>query len=94
MLDPDDINVRAATFGRIVEDFTSSPVGSYLIERAARQSLQATEELKKVDAANADEVRSLQLKARVADNVIEWLEDAIRSGHSALEQLKEEEYGG
>lgn len=94
MLDPDDINVRAATFGRIVEDFKCSPIGSYIIERAERQSMQATEALKKVDASKGDEVRALQLKARVADNLIIWLEEAILVGHSALEQLREEEHGG
>lgn len=94
MLDPDDINVRAATFGRIVEDFKCSPVGSYMVERAERESLQAKESLKNVDASKSDDVRALQLKARVADRVIEWLEEAILVGHSALEQLKEEEYGG
>lgn len=94
MLDPEDVNVRAATFGRIVEDFQSSPVGSYLIERAERESLQATEALKKVDASKMDDVRAIQLKARVADSIIIWLAEAILVGHSALEQLKEEENGG
>ena len=93
MLNPEDINVRAATFGRMVEDFKSSPIGAYLVEKAERQSLAATEELKKVNAANSDDVRELQLKARVADSIIYWLEEAILKGYSALEQLKEEEYG-
>lgn len=94
ILDPEDVNVRAATLGRIVEDFKSSPVGSYIVERAIRQGMAASEKLKHVDAANVDQVRTLQLEARVADSIITWLEEAIRVGHSALDQLREDEYAG
>ncbi len=93
MLDPDDINVRAATFGRIVEDFKSSPVGAFLLEKAHRQMIQARSSLVTADASDADLIRRIQLEARVAESIITWIEEAISQGHSALEQLIEEENG-
>lgn len=94
MLDPDDVNVRAATFGRIVEDFLSSPVGSFLYEKAQRDRDRALNELKTVDAAKCDDVRAIQLKVRVADCILTWLSEAILNGRSALDQLKEEDHFG
>ncbi len=89
-LDPDDPKVRWATFGKQVEYFLQSDIGSYLVKRAKQDSDEAIEELKKVDAFDGQKVASLQLKARVADAVIVWLGDAIAAGESATEQLKED----
>lgn len=89
-LNPDDVNVRAATFGRIVEDFKSSPVGRYLIDRAEIQLSKSLDGLKDVDASDEGAVRKLQLDARVAYTIIEWLGNAIFEGRSALDQLRED----
>lgn len=89
-LDPDDPKVRWATFGKQVEYFLQSDIGSYLVKRAKQEGDEAMEELKKVDAFDGQKVASLQLKARVADAVIVWLGDAIAAGESATEQLKED----
>ena len=89
-LDPDDPKVRWATFGKQVEYFLQSDIGSYLVKRAKQDGDEAIEELKKVDAFDGQKVASLQLKARVADAVIVWLGDAIAAGESATEQLKED----
>lgn len=89
-LDPDDPKVRWATFGKQVEFFLQSDIGSYLVKRAKEEGDEALEELKKVDAFDGNKVSTLQLKARVADAVIVWLGDAIAAGESATEQLKQE----
>lgn len=89
-LDPDDPKVRWATFGKQVEYFLQSDIGSYLVKRAKQDGDEAIEELKKVDAFDGQKVAALQLKARVADAVIVWLGDAIAAGESATEQLKED----
>lgn len=88
-LDPDDPKVRWAMFGKQVELFLQSDIGSYLVKRAKQEGDAAMEELKQVDAFDGKAVASLQLKARVADAVIVWLGDAIAAGESAVEQLKE-----
>lgn len=89
-LDPEDPKVRWATFGKQVEFFLQSDIGSYLVKRAKQEGDEALEELKKVDAFDGNKVSTLQLKARVADAVIVWLGDAIAAGESATEQLKQE----
>lgn len=93
-LDPDDPKVRWATFGRQVEYFLQSDIGSYLVKRAKQESDEAVEELKKVDSFDGAKVAACQLKARVADAVIVWLGDAIAAGESATEQLKQENFDG
>lgn len=87
-LDPEDPKVRWATFGKQVEYFLQSDVGSYLVKRAKQECDEAVEKLKDVDAFDGKAVAALQLKARVADAVIVWLGDAIAAGESAIEQLK------
>lgn len=94
MLNPDDINVRAATFGRMVEDFKSGPVGAFLMERAYQQVAEAKQLLVNADASDADTIRKIQLEARVGEAFITWIEEAIALGRSALEQLIEEENSG
>lgn len=90
MLDPDDPKVRSATFGKQVEFFLQTDIGSYLVQRAKHESDEALEDLKNVDAFDGKAVAALQLKARVADAVIVWLGDAIAAGESAVEQIKSE----
>ena len=93
-LDPEDPKVRWAMFGKQVEYFLQSDVGSYLVKRAKEQGDEALEELKNVDAFDGNKVALSQLKARVADAVIVWLGDAIAAGESATEQLKQEGHDG
>lgn len=93
-LDLQDPKVQWATFGKQVEYFLQSDVGSYLVKRAKQEGDEALEELKKVDAFDGNKVAACQLKARVADAVIVWLGDAIAAGESATEQLKQESHDG
>ena len=44
-LDPNDPTVRQAVFGRQVEDFLSTEIGQFLIQRAVTQEEEAIEEL-------------------------------------------------
>lgn len=90
MLDPDDPKVRWAQFGRQVQLFLESDIGVHLVERADEQAKSAAAALKTVDPTDTRAIVALQLKAQVADSIIEWLGDAIAAGESAIEQLKEE----
>lgn len=90
-LDPDSYLVRWATFGKQVEHFLQTDIGSYMVKRAKEESEEALEELKAVDPFDGPKVAACQMKVKVADAVITWLGDAIAAGESAIEQLKEDQ---
>ena len=95
-LDPDDPNVRAATFGREVELFLDTDIGRYLVACATRESDAAVEELKNCDPLDSARVVALQMRAKIRDSFIAWLGDAVATGDSAkaaLEQERAEERG-
>lgn len=91
-LDPDDPVVRSATLGKVVEDFMDGPIGKLIVDRAKEEELDAVTKLVKVDAEDPKEIRRLQNQALVAGKILEWLAEAVQSGHMALEKLKDE-YG-
>lgn len=82
--------MRWATFGKQVEHFLQTDIGSYMVKRAKSESDAALEQLKDVDPFDAPKVAACQFKVKVADAVITWLGDAIAAGESAVEQLKSE----
>lgn len=90
ILDPDDPNVRAATFGKIVEDFFAGPIGEYLIEQAERDLEEATQALKIVDAEDPKLIRKFQNDAHVASKILQWIADAVLKGHMAITNLQED----
>lgn len=90
MLDPQDPNVQSATFGRMVEDFFSSPIGEYFIEQAEKELEVAVEALKIVDAEDPKLIRKYQNDAHVASKLLAWIADAILKGHMAITNLQEE----
>lgn len=90
-LNPDDELVQWARFGKQVELFLKSDIGSYLAKRARDEKSTAVEELIKADPMDSRTVSKWQLQARVADSILEWLGNAIDAGHSAMEQIKAEQ---
>lgn len=93
MLDPDSPLVRDATFGKQVEQFIDSDIGTYLVKRAKDEVDAAVERLKVVNPVDIDLVRTYQNQVKVAESIMGWLGDAIASGHAAIETLKGEENG-
>jgi CII-binding regulator of phage lambda lysogenization HflD len=90
MLNPEDPLVRTAVFGKEVERFLHSDVGSYLLQRAKEQSDSNVEKLKTTPPTHWEAIMVLQMKINEADHIIDWLGDAIRAGLQATEQLKED----
>lgn len=90
MIEPNDPRWDWASFGRVVEDFLSGPIGSYLVRKADQQSVEAVAKLKIVSAEDSVTIRALQAEIQVADSVMQWLADAVHEGQMALEHLKEE----
>lgn len=91
MLDPDDPVVRAAVFGKQVEMFRDSDIGRYVVRKAERESDQAMSDLLSADPFDPAAVARHQHKAKVANAVVQWLEEAIEAGYSATEVIKEEQ---
>jgi hypothetical protein len=89
MIDPENPDVRRAVFGRKVELFLESDVGQYLEQCAAAEMEEAAEKLKSVNPEDPKAIRDLQFKIRVAESVVNWLADAIRSGQQAREIIEE-----
>lgn len=90
LLEEDNPLVRWGVFGRQVEHFLRSDIGTYLRQRAQDQHDEAVKALKKANPTDVAAIIDAQLKANVADAVLVWLGDAIAAGESAVEQLKQE----
>lgn len=90
-LDPNNVNVKDAVFGKEVEDFLHSPIGDFLIQHAEREGESALAMLKKIDAAKTEEIRKLQNIVQRAENFVVWLGDAVTAGHQAIRVLDGEE---
>ncbi len=93
-LNSSDPVVEAAVFGKQVEDFLDSPIGSYLLHCVKDEIDSATSdlvrELKKSQPADQAMIAKVQHRIRVAESVRGWLGYAVEAGLVALEQLKEE----
>jgi hypothetical protein len=91
MIDMSDERVSVAQFGKQVEMFLETDIGRYLVSRAKEDIDQAVEEMKRTNPHDVKLMLTVQNRVHVAETVLSWLGDAIRSGHSSLESLKEEE---
>lgn len=89
MIDPESPDLRRAVFGRQVEMFLESDIGVYLVQCAQTEINEATEKLVRVDPEDPKAIRDLQHKIRVAESVVGWLADAVRSGTQAREAIEE-----
>ena len=72
-----------------VKDFISKNVaGQILMKRATTELMSARSDLERVNPEDTAEIVKLQIRAKSARNVINWLGEAILSGNEAEEQLK------
>jgi hypothetical protein len=82
-----------ALLGKLMDEFTRSDVGSYMIRRANLDIEDAYEELKKVDPHDFSSVQKAQNKVYRAESIKDWMKQAIQAGTNAkdiLEQRSEE----
>jgi hypothetical protein len=94
LIDPDEPLVRTAVFGKQVEDFLTSDIGDYLLQKAKHDERDAIEDLI-VAVGLLDERQIREIRARIywARNFVQWLGEAVDMGHQSLEMLKEEDNG-
>jgi hypothetical protein len=74
-------------FGLDVDQFLKSPIGQYLLRKAAEERIDALADLVEVSPADPEQVRALQSVIKRADSLLYWLNDAIQAGRNAESQL-------
>lgn len=90
----EDPRYETAAFGREIELFLEEDrIGHYLVERARSDLAVAQEALVDIDPADARAIAALQLDARVANRVRQWLGEAIQAGQQAQQLLEEDRRG-
>lgn len=92
-IDPSDPTVQTAVFGREVEDFLTSDIGRYLVQRALNEEQVAVAELIKDPQQRKSNQNDMILRNRiyVARAFRGWLEEAFNEGLQAMDLLKENE---
>lgn len=86
-----ELKIAEVRLGMQAEDFLKSPIGKYLLGRAADKADEALEKLKRVSPAETESVRALQNDVRLMESFGTWIRDAITNGNNAESQLKHQE---
>jgi len=89
-IDADEPLVRTAVFGKQVEDFLTSDIGDYLLQKAKHEETDAVEELIAATGASADRLLEIRSRIWTARKFSQWLGQAVEMGQQALEMLKED----
>lgn len=70
-------------------EFIRSELGEHLISRADAEIKSCKDQLAVTEPADADAIRALQQRIRVATIWQDWMADAITTGDNAVNQLQE-----
>lgn len=89
-LDPEDENVKAASLGKMAEDFLSGPIGEYLVARAKEEIDEGLRALRTVNPNDADKVRAAQNAVAVPERSLAWIGQIIDRGQAAMQILRDE----
>ena len=89
-LDPEDLMVQTAIFGREVEAFLGGKIGTYLVKRSENEIQKAFQELKNVSVWRIWKVRELQNQIWRAESFQVWLADAVIAGENSVKVLEDE----
>ena len=91
-IDPDEPLVRTAVFGKQVEDFLTSDIGDYLLQKAKHEEAGAIEALVQgVGILPEREILELRNRIWTARKFRNWLGRAVEMGLQSMELLKEED---
>lgn len=72
------------------EKFMASPMGNYILTRAADHSYTAMEMLKDANPEDTDLIRKLQNEIHRFDDLERWLKEAIHLGDVAHQEIIDE----
>jgi len=91
-IDPDEPLVRTAVFGKQVEDFLTSDIGDYLLQKAKHEEADAIEALVQgVGILPEREILELRNRIWTARKFQSWLGRAVEMGLQSMELLQEED---
>ena len=74
--------------GVLAEQFWSSDVGRYVIQRSLDESRAVIAKLKDIDAFETHKILALQLEWRASEKALIWINEAIQAGKSAVAILE------
>jgi hypothetical protein len=86
-----DALFESAVFGKVVENFLGSEIGTYLLEKAKSEEQEAVHQLTKVAPWRRRRIQQLQNQIWRAQQFQIWLADAIADGQQATRLLEGEE---
>jgi hypothetical protein len=80
---------NSIAFGFDVQNWITSPIGRYVIDKSHKQCEGFRTELETVDPTDADEIRKIQLEIAARRIWQAWLYEAIAEGEAAQKQFIE-----
>lgn len=84
-----DPQMRAVSLGLDAQHFiTHEKIGVYLVERAHKDRIDALEELATTNPTDSIKIIGLQMKARIPDLFLAWLDEAIANGIAEEEMIQ------
>lgn len=81
---------ETAVFGRMVEDFVKSEIGSYITQGMKELRSESLEKLAEIDFSDANGILRLQERIKVCHVFNDLLVEAVQRGRNALEILEDE----
>jgi len=76
--------------GKAASEFLATDLGKYIVQRCKEERDAALHSLMKADPEDYKQVRQFQNRAWRAQQFVEWFNELIIEGESALELIKEE----
>jgi len=86
-----DITVEKAQLGIEADQFLSTPLGRYLLERSETDVERLKEALVATDANDTTRNQQIRNKIYIARQFRDWITEVIAEGHMAYDELRERE---
>jgi hypothetical protein len=81
--------LRRAAFGKQIEEFWTSDIGNYILNRIDSEVVAAFKEIKDCDPKDGKVVQMIQNKIYRVESIKGWLEDAVIDGLQAVKELND-----
>jgi len=89
----EDPLMETAIFGKEVQEFLSTNVGKFLVQRAEKEAEDATQALKRVFPLRWRRITELQNRIYRAESIQAWIGEAIMDGIQAERTITGEDDG-
>jgi len=88
MEEHDEATFAEAVLGEDAQVFWKSDLGQWVIARSLKESEDATNKLRQADPEDAKVIRDLQNDIKNAEQALIWIDEAIRNGKQAIQELE------